>query len=408
MTMKTRRDCSRKDAIRFLDGTPASGSASASSCVSPCAHQNQVLPLGYPARPAPDAICGYIDDLGPFYTNTLPSNVPGVSSGRPCTNGSEGPSRTDEDDQPSIVRPLLTDEHIMINRTVQFEDTPHFIKAERLLSWYPFPTGSGSGFHESIWMCLSLAALLLSTLFLMTSFVTSFWGIMIVVPAAELEQSSNHLEVEDSLENVRTSRRWNFGLWRCCRDDGLCLGTRWPAFYSATRVFFILSLFGHALTFALMFGHTLERLLRYDICTMTTLISVCFITSSFSLITVVCFGVGWPMDFNGMSFPFKTTSTYLGYSYFFAVMTVPLTLTSASCALVDLRGSWKDYEIQRNFGMDDDDETEDEEELETSGSIHEEPGTREAFGEKEQGIREGDCTRKMDESCYTSTQTTAV
>lgn len=50
------------------------------------------------------------------------------------------------------------------------------------------------------------------------------------------------------------------------------------AFYSATRAFCVLGLFGHILTFALMLGHTLEKLLDNDVCTMATLISMIYAT----------------------------------------------------------------------------------------------------------------------------------
>ena len=38
----------------------------------------------------------------------------------------------------------------------------------------------------------------------------------------------------------------------------------------------VLSLFAHALTFAWMVGHSLEKLLAYDLCTMSSLIALCY------------------------------------------------------------------------------------------------------------------------------------
>ena len=38
-------------------------------------------------------------------------------------------------------------------------------------------------------------------------------------------QTSEHSRQGVFMEN---ERYWEFGLWECCRNDGFCLGTRWP------------------------------------------------------------------------------------------------------------------------------------------------------------------------------------
>ncbi len=48
------------------------------------------------------------------------------------------------------------------------------------------------------------------------------------------------------------------------------------AYFSATRAFAVLGLFGNALSFAWMLGYTLEKLMDYDPCTVASLVALMF------------------------------------------------------------------------------------------------------------------------------------
>ncbi|KAK2141291.1 hypothetical protein LSH36_1126g00018 [Paralvinella palmiformis] len=133
----------------------------------------------------------------------------------------------------------------------------------------------------------------------------------------------------------RGAEYWIFGLWQCCRNtDGLCLGPRFEAFYMATRTLCVLSLFLMILSFAWMMGHTLEKLLDYDICTMSCLISMCYLTSIFTTIALICFGIRWPRDFGH---EFDGSDPELAYSFYLAAISVPLTFGAAVCSTLDLK-----------------------------------------------------------------------
>lgn len=46
---------------------------------------------------------------------------------------------------------------------------------------------------------------------------------------SELFNVSTHSSSSQSGATLETSEKyWEFGLWECCRNDGFCLGTRWP------------------------------------------------------------------------------------------------------------------------------------------------------------------------------------
>lgn len=363
----------RKEAGQALDGVTVSPTQSD-------------LPHGYPARPTSDAVCGFVGDLGPFYTKTVlePRADSGLEYGDfrvvPLKSGSyQGPfglrrSGYGEANSDAGQGFLGWDTYSRDSsaRHVHFENVDKNGEVVGVvMSWYSFPSDPPRPIKESAWIRVSLGAMFASTMLLMVSFVTSSWGIMIV-PVTPEESAWMANDLDPNAEPL-LERRWNFGLWQCCRDDGLCLGTKWPAFYTATRTFAVLSLFAHALTFAWMLGHTVEKLLNYDPCTMTTLISNCFVTSSFSLISVACFGAMWPTEFSRM---YPSTSTTLGYSYFLALVTIPLTVLAGICALIDFKGTWKADEIREQFGTDEVEEEVDEEEEEDLGESIDEGESR--------------------------------
>ena len=96
-------------------------------------------------------------------------------------------------------------------------------------------------------------------------------------------------------------------------------------------------------------------------------------TASFSLISVACFGAMWPTEFSRM---YPSTSTTLGYSYFLALVTIPLTVLAGICALIDFKGTWKADEIREQFGTDEVEEEVDEEEEEDLGESIDEGESR--------------------------------
>jgi hypothetical protein len=103
---------------------------------------------------------------------------------------------------------------------------------------YPHPsqdkyrqTATGSlclPFNISIWMALSLGLLLLSNVLFFVAFVTQSWGTVDISTASLTQSISGVRSTVDSGPSKKQIVTWSFGLWRCCRDDGLCLGARWP------------------------------------------------------------------------------------------------------------------------------------------------------------------------------------
>lgn len=214
----------------------------------------------------------------------------------------------------------------------------------RVASWKYWTPSWAYQFHISLWIVIALMLLFLSNVLLLVCFVTNGWAVL-------------HVEPSNSTFGADQPMDWHFGLWQCCRSDGFCLGPRWPAFYSVTRAFMVMALFAHALTFAWMVGHSLEKLLDYDLCTMSSLISLCYAAGLFVLIAVITFGVKWPLDFR---YDFSGSKTHLSYSYVLAVCTVPLTLAAASFATVDLVLGRRNFQLKnmfveaKEFGLDDD------------------------------------------------------
>ena len=64
------------------------------------------------------------------------------------------------------------------------------------------------------WIAFALTLLFASNVAFITAFVTTSWGQLTGLAA----DNSSAVEVH----------WWRCGLWQCCRDDGFCLGTRWP------------------------------------------------------------------------------------------------------------------------------------------------------------------------------------
>ena len=121
--------------------------------------------------------------------------------------------------------------------------------------WSPI---RGLRVRTSVWLWIAIACLVLANVLFTVAFLTNGWGILYVaqntkpVPQPPTEHqvnvstSSNSAAKSrspselDSIFTVNTAsggdldlfteneRYWKFGLWECCRNDGFCLGTRWP------------------------------------------------------------------------------------------------------------------------------------------------------------------------------------
>lgn len=225
----------------------------------------------------------------------------------------------------------------------------------------------GLGYHgrSSRWRISALVLLFVSNILFVAAFLTIDWGLLTVRSDSAGVGSERHngtdVEAVTATTEVGEAPRvwWRFGLWQCCRNDGFCLGTRYVTqssvykrnhtytpFYSATRAFAVLALFGHVLAFAWMLGHTLEKLLDYDPCTMISLICLCFASASFSAISVGCFGVRWPIDFRST---LEGTETHLNFSFYMALATVPLTGLAGVFAVADFRSTTRTKARHRSF-----------------------------------------------------------
>lgn len=89
-------------------------------------------------------------------------------------------------------------------------------------------------------LCASIGLLALSSALFFVAFFTNSWGIV---------ESSKTILVGDSEKNVT----WNFGLWLCCRNDGRCLGLKWPSKFS--------NLFGSSYTMCIISTFFVEWLI---------------------------------------------------------------------------------------------------------------------------------------------------
>ena len=93
-------------------------------------------------------------------------------------------------------------------------------------------------------LCASIGLLALSSALFFVAFFTNSWGIV---------ESSKTILIADSEKNVT----WNFGLWLCCRNDGRCLGLKWPSKFS--------DLFGSCIFYMYFLILFVEHLVTYMI-----------------------------------------------------------------------------------------------------------------------------------------------
>lgn len=166
-------------------------------------------------------------------------------------------------------------------RFVPLPSTPKFelsFRQGRL--WSPV---HGFKIRKSIWLWMAIGLLLLSNIIYAVGFLTNGWGILLVGVnkpinatnsnnlvgkiievnvnppgySAESKQESKqfsgnqnrhqpnstlsknganggYIETKPLVLSMQeqlfteNERYWEFGLWECCRNDGFCLGTRWP------------------------------------------------------------------------------------------------------------------------------------------------------------------------------------
>ena len=64
---------------------------------------------------------------------------------------------------------------------------------------------------------------------------------------------------------------------------------------------------------------------------------------------MVCFGVRWPKDFGN---EYDGTYAELAYSFYLAVMTIPLTLAAAICSTMDLKTGLDQFRKDEKFYSD--------------------------------------------------------
>ena len=92
------------------------------------------------------------------------------------------------------------------------------------------------GYHgrSSRWIIASLVLLFVSNVLFVSAFLTIDWGLL-TVKSVDVEigsdgQRSGIYNVTGAAQATTSGPRiwWRFGLWQCCRNDGFCLGTRWP------------------------------------------------------------------------------------------------------------------------------------------------------------------------------------
>jgi len=178
-------------------------------------------------------------------------------------------------------------------------------------------------YKASIWIHAAICALGAATALFLISLLSTGWGTVAVD------------EGEDGEAEV-----WRFGLWLCCRDsDGLCVGPRWPVYYSVVRSFSVLGLFGHMLSLAWLIGYALEQLLEYDPCGLISFITLTFTTAVMSLIQVSVFGSYWSEDMKRHDFPqqYRGISPSLSYSFYFLVIDVVLVIFAGTCEAIEMR-----------------------------------------------------------------------
>ena len=154
-------------------------------------------------------------------------------------------------------------------------------KTKRKIRFLPLPQSSGGGAPElsfqqrrvwspalrgirvrtSVWLWIAIACLVVANILFLVAFLTNGWGILYVAQntrpvaqppvenAAVHDVSTTQAYIDQTpADNVdidiftkhahdgmnlfaENERYWKFGLWECCRNDGFCLGTRWPGKY---------------------------------------------------------------------------------------------------------------------------------------------------------------------------------
>jgi len=177
--------------------------------------------------------------------------------------------------------------------------------------------------NVSIWVLAATCILFVSNIMYMVAFLTTGWGRVDVVT---LDNKSDH---------------WDFGLWQTCRySDGLCIGPRWPDYYSVTRAFGVIGLFGHVLGIAWLIGYALEKLLDYDECALGSLTTLSFFTAICILVQVSTFGTMWEND---METEFKDVTrridASLSYSFAMTCVTPFFLVIVGLLEIIEIRSS---------------------------------------------------------------------
>ena len=192
------------------------------------------------------------------------------------------------------------------------------------------------------WEWATLALLSTSTIFFFVAFLTNGWGTILVRIKAGATGNLNSsmggynppiLRLQDKGYETTEGEYWEFGLWQCCRNDGFCLGPRFAMVYGAARASAVLALFGHVVTLAWFIGHSVEKIVRCDICAYCCLTGFCWTTAVFVLICVCFFGIRWPIDF---AHEFHGTDVYLDYSFYLAVVCLFLVTAAGVTILIHM------------------------------------------------------------------------
>ena len=118
--------------------------------------------------------------------------------------------------------------------------------------WFPL---RGLRVRTSIWLWIAIILLFISNVLYTVAFLTNGWGLLMVDPnkansGSGGSASTTYASIEGPVGGHRMDgyqrtdpvfrldvsselftegeKYWEFGLWECCRNDGFCLGTRWP------------------------------------------------------------------------------------------------------------------------------------------------------------------------------------
>eukprot|EP00914_Ancora_sagittata_P015530 GHVO01030817.1.p1 GENE.GHVO01030817.1~~GHVO01030817.1.p1 ORF type:complete len:315 (+),score=19.26 GHVO01030817.1:167-1111(+) len=223
-----------------------------------------------------------------------------------------------------------TDEIQIITSSYATESHPNArLNKRRMSASQITPKAIFKSLVSSKLIAAALVIMLVANGLFLIAFVTNGWGRVRV---------GNYTEVGDPEPPPKdTFVFWDFGLWQTCRSsDGVCTGTRYPLFYSATRALCFLSLFFNILAFSWLLGHTLEHLLDIDSCTMTTVASLCFTSGTLILMAVCIFGARWPIEFK---YDMHGVDSRLGYSFYTMVTVIPLDYIAGILIVFDLHTS---------------------------------------------------------------------